>query len=51
MIRPYKIINPKYRVLSLFLSRMGSLCFENLREKLQISQISQMVFSREIPKS
>ena len=37
--------------LSLLLSRMGSLCLWNLREKLQISQISRMVNSREIPKS
>ena len=50
--KPFKIKISKHRVLSLslFPSRMGSLCLGNLREKLQISHISQMVFSQEIPK-
>ena len=42
---------PTSSALSLLLSCMGSLCLGNLREKLQISQISRIVFSREIPKS
>ena len=50
--KPLKIKTPNIPcALSLPLSRMGDLCLGNLREKLQISQISRMVNSREIPKS
>ena len=45
-----KIKNSNYRVFSLSLSRAGSVCLGNLKGTLQIFQISQKIFSREILK-
>ena len=46
-----KTKNSKYRVFSLCPSRVGSVRLGNLIETLQIFQISQKIFSREILKS